>query len=158
MGGGGCRAGRGSRKRFVGRGGLLREGSLLWVASSLCRQQQTLLSSFPYWRNDSSKRKRVQDESNCRHSVLISVVGWFVRCLPQAEDSTRSPCRSFLPSFCWTELLSAASLSQLLSVPTHSLAPLSIPAAQQKEDEKLTVHCTHTRESVAGGGGGGTTG
>jgi len=65
---------------------------------------------------------------------------------------------SFLPSFCWTELPSAASLSQLLSVPTHSLAPLSIPAAQQIEDEKLTVHCTHTRESVAGGGGGVTTG
>jgi hypothetical protein len=120
---GGCREGRGSRKRFVGRGGLLREGSLLWVASSLCRQQQSLLSSFPYLRNDSSKRKRVQDESNCRHSVLISVVGWFVRCLPQAEDSTRSPCRSFLPSFLHSAGLSSppqpASLNSSRYPPTH---------------------------------------
>lgn len=160
MGGGGGGAGRegGVGNGLLGEAVCCGRGSLLWVASSLCRQQQTLLSSFPYLRNDSSKRKRVQDESNCRHSVLISVVGWFVRCLPQAEDPTRSPCRSFLPSFCWTELPSPASLSQLLSVPTHSLAPLSIPAAQQKEDEKLTVHCIHSRESVAGGGGGGTTG
>jgi len=103
------------------------------------------------------------NESKMRVTVVIlfsspSWVGLFVACRRQKIQQGALVDPSFLPSFCWTELPSPASLSQLLSVPTHSLAPLSIPAAQQKEDEKLTVHCIHSRESVAGGGGGGTTG